>query len=141
MQTTHVVTVFLRRKDDRILLLRRSQQVGSYRGCWAGVSGYLEEPLPLQQALKELREETGIEAQDVRLRVEAPMLEVRDGQLQRCWCVHPFLFDLIDPVDVTLDWEHETCRWVTPEEIATLETVPLLAEAFRRCLQQEQVGS
>jgi len=49
MQEAKVVTCFLLRRaaaGDEVLLLRRSQKVGTYRGRWAGVSGYLEEAAP-----------------------------------------------------------------------------------------------
>jgi ADP-ribose pyrophosphatase YjhB (NUDIX family) len=36
-----VVTVFLTHRS-KILVLKRSREVGTYKGHWAGVSGYLE---------------------------------------------------------------------------------------------------
>jgi len=42
MEEKHVVTSFLE-YDNKILILRRSQAVGTYQGKWAGVSGYIEE--------------------------------------------------------------------------------------------------
>jgi hypothetical protein len=58
MEETHVVTCFLERDSDKkIALLRRSQMVGTYKGRWAGVSGYIEkENTPLKQAFEEIRE-------------------------------------------------------------------------------------
>ena len=55
MQRREVVTAFLRR-DDKLLLLRRSAAVGSYRGRWSAVSGYLEDPTPQAQARRETLE-------------------------------------------------------------------------------------
>lgn len=46
MHEAAVVTCFLLRRardGDRILILRRSQRVGTYRGRWAGVSAYITE--------------------------------------------------------------------------------------------------
>ncbi|MFC6726725.1 initiation factor 2B, partial [Halobium palmae] len=37
----HVVTAFLRHRGD-VLLVRRSDEVGTYRGKWGGVSGFVE---------------------------------------------------------------------------------------------------
>ena len=42
-----------------LILLKRSHRVGTYRGKWATVSGYLEKP-PDEQALTELQEEAGL---------------------------------------------------------------------------------
>jgi hypothetical protein len=55
-----VVTSFLQNPKGEILLLRRSDKVGTFRGRWAGVSGFLEEPTPEGQARKEILEETGL---------------------------------------------------------------------------------
>ena len=41
VEERHVVTGILRQRG-RILLLKRSDEVGSYRGLWAGVSGFVE---------------------------------------------------------------------------------------------------
>ena len=53
-----MVTCFLESRGQ-ILLLCRSERVGTYQGRWAGVSGYIEGP-PDVQALVEIDEETGL---------------------------------------------------------------------------------
>ena len=135
MDTVDVVTAFIR-SHGKILLLQRSQKVGSYRGCWAGVSGYLEQETALQQALTEIGEETGLLADQVALQIEAIVLEVQDNDLNRCWRVHPFLFELCDETaEIRIDWEHDRYQWLEPETISSLETVPLLIEAYQRCVR------
>lgn len=132
IETVHVVTAFLRH-DGRILLLQRSGRVGSYRGRWAAVSGYLEEPTALAQALREIEEETRIPPAAVALAAEGQPIAVDDDSLRRRWVVHPFLFDLSSPRPVRLDWEHSAFRWVHPAELAGLPTVPRLAAALAAC--------
>ncbi|MCO5183689.1 MAG: NUDIX pyrophosphatase [Anaerolineae bacterium] len=130
-----VVTAFLRR-DDRILLVRRSGQVGSYRGLWAGISGYLEDETPLAQALREVREETGLQVDDVVLRAVADPLLVVDGD--RHWLVHPFLFDVLKPDVIRLDWEHVEMVWIRPKELPAYATVPALLEAWEATMRAEK---
>jgi len=69
---TPVVTCFLLRFDDgepRLLLVRRSQRVGSYQGRWAGVSGFVEkDTTPDEQAYTEIREETGLQREHAQTR-------------------------------------------------------------------------
>ena len=91
-----VVTSFIRHQG-KILLLRRSKKVGSYKGKWAGVSGYLEEISPLKQALKEIFEETGLNESQVALICSGTPLEVLDRKLETCWLVYPFLFETETP--------------------------------------------
>ena len=66
LNTRHVVTAFLR-CGENILIVRRSKKVGSYQGLWSAISGYVEDPTALQQALREIREETGVAEQNVKL--------------------------------------------------------------------------
>jgi ADP-ribose pyrophosphatase YjhB (NUDIX family) len=131
---TKVVTVFLLRpgaSGEEILLLRRSGRVGTYRGRWAGVSGYLEST-PEVQAYTELREEVGLGAEDVRLIRQGTALPVDDMDTGRHWLVHPFLFALTGEREPAIDWEHEEARWVAPSALADFETVPGLAAALAR---------
>ena len=65
LQEKQVVTCFLE-SDGEILLLRRSEQVGSYQGRWAGVSGYIETTAD-EQALVEIEEETSLPTEDLKL--------------------------------------------------------------------------
>jgi translation initiation factor 2B subunit (eIF-2B alpha/beta/delta family)/8-oxo-dGTP pyrophosphatase MutT (NUDIX family) len=125
-----VVTAFLTRRG-RVLLLRRSQQVGTYRGRWAGVSGYVER-LPLEQAHVELQEETGLGGSQVQLRGVGIPVPIDDEQEDRHWLVYPFVFALKSSADVRPDWESVESRWVTPDELPQLDTVPGLAEVLSR---------
>jgi hypothetical protein len=128
---THVVTCFVTR-DGKVLLLRRSQRVGTYRGLWAGVSGYLENDPPEARAWIELEEEVGITKADATLDRAGEPLDVRDDAEGRLWRVHPFRFALRSGVTPRLDWESVAFKWALPGEIATLETVPGLLEAWQR---------
>ena len=161
MRDVHVVTCFLLRRaasgpssasggsgQAQVLLLRRSERVGTYRGRWAGVSGYLEAGRPLEQAYREIEEEVGLGRGDVRLLAQGEPLAVPDETIDTRWTVHPFLFEVVtgggEPGDdagdlkvaptgsLRLDWEHTEMRWVRPEELPALETVPGLAEALAR---------
>lgn len=125
-----VVTSFLEDGDGRILLLKRSPQVGSFRGRWAAVSGYLETAFPLDQALQEIREETRIPPSEVDLVAEGSVVYARSGP--QVFVVHPFRFRLRAAQPILLDWEHTEGRWVDPREIATLDTVPHLDTAWAR---------
>lgn len=133
-EETGVVTCFVLRAQagqDEVLLARRSQRVRTYRGAWGGISGYLEPGVgPLEQAYTELQEEAGLARDDVDLlRVGAPFA-FRDDALGQNWVVHPFLFRLIRPDGLRSDWEAEELAWYPPPAVATLPTVPRLAEAL-----------
>jgi 8-oxo-dGTP diphosphatase len=128
-----VVTVFLTR-HDKVLVLKRSSKVGTYRGHWAGVSGYLESEDPLKQAYSEMAEEVGLSKQDVTLVKAGNPLEIVDDAQNRAWRVHPFLFAVHEPDKIRLDWENIEMRWILPAEIVELHTVPALKETLDRVI-------
>jgi 8-oxo-dGTP diphosphatase len=133
---THVVTCFLLRRDrghDELLLVRRSERVRTYKGHWAGVSGYLEPgATPEEQAYTELREETTLAPDQVQLLAAGEPLSVHDPAAGLDWIVHPFLFLVLAPDRIHTDWEARDSAWVAPNEVAARPTVPGLTEALAR---------
>jgi nicotinamide-nucleotide amidase len=132
LRVREVVTVFLE-SNQRILVLRRSDKVSTYQDRWAGVSGYIEST-PDEQALIEIREETGLSSRDVTQVWKGQSLEVVDEKLKTKWIVHPYLFKVKNPDNIKIDWEHRETRWIKPDEIDTLPTVPKLKEALHAVL-------
>ena len=128
LEDTHVVTCFLRNRGD-VLLLRRSEEVGSYQGRWGAVAGHAEGD-PDAAARDEIEEETGLLDACTLVRSGEPF-PVEDAQLGTRWIVHPYLFDCARR-DATLDWESVEHEWVPPTEILTRDTVPQLWSAYRR---------
>jgi len=122
LEEKHVVTCFLEQRK-LILILRRSNKVGTYQRAWAGVSGYIETD-PLDQAFTEIREETGLFKNNIRLVKQGKTVEVIDEKLHRKWIVHPFLFHVLDPDKIMIDWEHTEFKWIKPHDLSKYKTVP-----------------
>ncbi|WP_049890657.1 NUDIX domain-containing protein [Natrinema versiforme] len=131
---SHVVTAFLRNRGE-ILLLCRSDAVGTYPGQWGGVSGFAE-GRPDEQVRVEIREETGLEDDAVSLARSGRRVEFTDSDLEREWVVHPYLFDC-EYREIDLSEEHDALEWVSPTETLEgvgdgRETVPELWTAYER---------
>ena len=125
VQEQGVVTAFLRNRG-RILVLRRSRRVGSFRGRWSGISGYLEgSEATVDRARIEIAEETAIRR--ARLVAAGRPRWTRHGDV--VFRVHPFLFEVASRA-VRLDWENVEARWLPPASVATLNTVPRLADVL-----------
>ena len=131
-----VVTVFLTNRS-KILVLKRSRKVGTYKGHWAGVSGYLESNDASAQALTEMAEEVGLNEEDVTLLKAGKPLEIVDRTLGRAWRVHPFLFAVHEIDKIRLDWENKEMRWILPEEIVQFQTVPELKKTLERVIKDD----
>jgi len=125
-----VVTCFLE-SENKILILCRSEQVGSYQGRWAGVSGYVE-TTPDEQALTEIEEETSLCGEDIKLIRKGKPLPIKDERLGVKWVVHPYLFHIKDRSKIKIDWEHKEARWIETKDIDNYETVPKLKETLDR---------
>ena len=123
-----VVTCFLESAGE-ILILRRSEKVGSYQGRWAGVSGYIETAAD-SQALVEISEETGLSENDIEFVRKGDALVICDKELATKWIVHPYLFHVENRDKVKIDWEHKELRWIRPEELSGYATVPMLRETL-----------
>ncbi len=128
-----VVTCFLE-SEGEILILRRSRQVGSYQGRWAGVSGYIETAAD-EQALTEIEEETGLGKEELQLVKRGKPLPIKDEKLGVKWVVHPYLFHIKDRGKIKIDWEHKETRWIDPKDISSYQTVPNLKETLERVLE------
>jgi translation initiation factor 2B subunit (eIF-2B alpha/beta/delta family)/8-oxo-dGTP pyrophosphatase MutT (NUDIX family) len=113
-------------------VLRRSGKLGTHRGKWSGVSGYLEAAeQPLTRAVTEIREELGLSAEQINLVRVGETLRAFDEETDTVWIIHPFLFET-KQTEVQLDWENTEYRWIAPAELRLNETVPKLRETLDR---------
>lgn len=126
-----VVTAFLRNRGE-LLLVRRSDEVGTYAGHWGGISGYVEPETddPLEDAHREIREETGLSPDgDATLVRRGEPLDVTDGD--REWTVHPFLFDT-ETREVSANEELADWEWLPAPTMRERQTVPSLWATYQR---------
>ncbi len=127
----HVVTCILRH-GPKVLVLRRSDKVGSYQGQWAGVSGFIEEgESDIEAARREITEEVGLAVTKARRSISPQSFRSGDA----VWTVHPFLFD-VKTKRISTDWEHDEHRWVSPSELPEYDTVPGLAAVVSKLLDR-----
>jgi len=122
----HVVTCILKNENDEILILKRSNKVGTYKGQWSGVSGFVEEgEKPIDTAYKEIREETGLLKNQVEFIKKIKPVKLNDiyNGKEYNWIIHPFLF-ISKYSKINIDWEHTDYRWILPSKIEEFDTVP-----------------
>lgn len=129
-----VLTCFVMH-GDKILLLKRSDRVGSYRGKWNSVAGFVDELVPIEnKILEELREELGIlpdNIGDIRI---GKIYEFLDEDLNKTWIIIPCLARLKREPEIKLDWEHTDFKWIDPDRIGDYDIVANLEESLRLAL-------
>ena len=114
--------------------------MGSYNARWAAISGFLETGVtPEEQAYTEIREETGLQGEQVHMLKRGKLIEYEDASIGRHWYIHPFLFEVRTPDAIALDWEATELRWIMPSEIQAFDTVPRLGEAYKSAINGEIV--
>ena len=132
--TALVLTVFIKYKD-KILLLKRSDKVGTYKGKWNTVAGYIDEPKPLiKKIMEEISEELGITEDNISSYKLGESFEFTDTRAKKTWIVHPAKVELKTDPDIKLDWEHAEYKWIKPEELEKFDTVPNLNLSLKRGL-------
>ena len=134
MKSTKIVTSFLVH-NDKYLILKRSKKVKSMKGLWAGVSGIIEgNEEPIYRAKREILEEVDITENKIGLLKSAQQIRVNSPQYANHeWLIFPFLFSVQDPT-ITLNWENQEYRWISPLELTQYQTVPSLDKVLASLL-------
>jgi len=132
-----VASSLLKNEEGKILLLKRSQKVSTYRGMWGIVAGYVENgEKPYETAIKEIREEVGIYEDDLELIKQLDPVgftDFYDGK-KFDWKIYPFFFIIKKKGKINIDWEHLEYCWIHPTDIEKYNTVPRLKEIVKRLL-------
>lgn len=138
MDRKEIVTSFLI-KNGKVLILKRSDKVGSFKGKWAGISGFIEDENSLEAALREIKEETGIDSKYLELLKIGVPFDINDAVNDTIWSINPFLF-LFKGRKINIDWEHDTFEWVYPKEIENYDTVTNLKKTLYNLIENAELN-
>ena len=130
MRKTSIVTSFLNH-NDKILILKRSQQVRTMKGLWSGVSGIIENnENAIKRAKIEIFEEVGIKEQYIELIKAGNEISLESPQYKNHqWVIFPFLFQT-EISDIKLNWENSEFQWINIEQLKEFNTVPSLEKVL-----------
>ncbi|MBI4093089.1 MAG: alpha/beta fold hydrolase [Candidatus Kerfeldbacteria bacterium] len=124
------VAVFVMNKE-LLLIMKRSQLVGYYRGRWGVIGGHLHKgATPLEQAYAELREETGLRRSDLKLIRVGKTVRIVDSEKGKVWLSTSFLFES-KMQRVKLDWEHTAFKWVPVKSFPFKRSYPGIEKQFK----------
>lgn len=124
MQFFVAVKGIIRRKDGKILIVKRSVGDDHLPEVWETVGGGMDTEETPQQALKrEIKEETGLEA-NIQEPFNVFTFRKQTGEYK---IGITFLCD-VDDDTVVLSHEHSEYRWIEPLEFTSFPSVPSLYE-------------
>lgn len=121
-----VVNVVLQRPDGKLLFVYRSRGLTAYSGIWHSVSGFIDHGLtPVQQAFRELEQETGIRRVQVRYVRQGQPYFLDDPTYARRWKIHSVLLRVRGRAPrPRLNWEHTAYRWVPVDGLRRMKLMP-----------------
>lgn len=119
-KTYFVVTGVIKHKD-KFLILKKSPDDRNYPGKWSFCSGFVKEFEAAEDScLREIKEETGLDARIVKA---GKILEVLDKKKGKRWIVAVYLCKT-GKTDVRLCHENTDFKWVKEKEFQKYSFVP-----------------
>ena len=106
--------------NDKLLILKRSEKVRTYKGLWGAVAGYIEKnEKPYDTAIKEIKEEAGLNKNDIKFVKKVKPVRITDIHEGKKydWVIHPFVFKIEKKGKIQIDWEHIEYAWIPPQNI------------------------
>ena len=89
-----------------------------------------------ETAIKEIKEEVGLEKNDVNLVKQygpVKFSDIYEGESYD-WEIYVFVFIIKKNSKINIDWEHIEKKWILPSEIGEYNTVPFLKEIVYKIL-------
>jgi 8-oxo-dGTP pyrophosphatase MutT (NUDIX family) len=127
-----IVVTSIIENDNKILILKRSEKVKSFKHKWAGISGYFEKDEDLlSRALIEIYEETKVKNKDLILRKILKQITIKIGN-EKVITIQPFYF-LSKTKNISTDWEHSEYKWIKEDQLSNYELVPKLIDIISEC--------
>lgn len=125
-----VLTIFVMYKG-KLLLMKRSNKVGTYKGKWMTVAGYYDEPVPIRKKVEEeLREETSVTVYSKMTAFDE--LKIEDVKINKVWFIYNVLVEIDYEPEIILDWEHTEYQWIEPGRLEEYDIIPSLLVSFRK---------
>lgn len=119
---------FVFNREGKFLTLLRTESAPSRPLTWDLPGGSFEMgESPREGALREIREETGIQVEDIK-----PVAVESDRNKAGEFWVSIAYRAMAVTANVQLSFEHKDYRWVTPEEFLTLES----SEKWQRIVRE-----
>jgi 8-oxo-dGTP pyrophosphatase MutT (NUDIX family) len=124
-----VLIIFVKHKE-KILILKRSNKVHSYKGKWSTIAGFYDEIAKIDKKVaEELQEELKI-TKNYDISIGTPYW-FEDKDIGKKWFRIPVIVKLIKPVKIKIDWEHSEYKWINPKDFKKYDFAPGMEENLK----------
>lgn len=128
-----VLVIYVKFKD-KILLVKRSDKVLTYKGLWSCLAGFVDDEKSMEEkVIFEMKEELGLSEKDIISITEGETYLFIDEDLNREWIRHLFLVEINNPA-LNLSWEHTEYVWITIDDVKKYKTTPGFEEDLSKAL-------
>lgn len=118
--------------QNKLLVLKRSEESNFYPGYWNRVSGFFDDRRSLSEKVAdELKEELGISKNKIKRIRLGEIFDQEEPKYKKTWIVHPVLVE-VKTDKIKLDWEAKNYKWVTLQGAKKLKLLPGFAEVLKR---------
>jgi len=112
------------RHNNKILIVQRNSKMRLYPNFWNGISGFLDDGRSIEEKVRdELREEVGIEADDIISIHHGLVFDQEEEKYNKTWIVHPILVD-VKTDKIKLNWEAQNHKWIKVEDVKIFDLLP-----------------
>jgi NADH pyrophosphatase NudC (nudix superfamily) len=111
-------------KDNKILLVKRSNKLRLYPNFWNGISGFLDDSKSIEEkVIEELGEELSLKPAEIsEIRIGRPFIQ-EAPEYKKTWLVVPVMAKVARD-NFRLDWEAQEAKWFAPKEAYELKLMP-----------------
>ena len=134
LKPSHIISAFLC-NAGKILVSKSNPLPGAYQGRWSAIIGLVSDKDVLSQAYQLVLEQTGLERTEIRYITSDHTISFDDQALGVRWIIHPYVFYVLRPETIDMDWTHLDFHWVSPEQLQNMDTIPCLWEAYNACFK------
>lgn len=126
-----VINCVLKYKD-KLLVVKRSDDLNFYPGYWNGISGFLDDKKTLKEKVsEEISEELGMQEESIENIRLGEIFHQDEQKYQKTWIVHPVLVQ-VKTDEVKLDWEANKYQWLEIDDVRKLDLLPGFDQVLER---------
>lgn len=124
--------------NGQVLIVKRGEGVGWYKGKWNGIGGFLDDNKSIREKVEEeLSEELSIPRSAIREIYVGEIFLDDIKEQKKTWIIVPLRVE-VNTRDITLDNEATEHRWVDPKDVKDFDIIPSFERVLDHALASDE---